>query len=816
MLLIQKLKTFLNSYKKTKALNRIIFAFFMLLLLQCAPQTEPSVISSAPNWTLIGPGGGGSTFIPTYAYHDVNQIFIKCDMTGNYLTFDGGKSFDIKNVVGDAQSFAFDPNDSLTIYMGGAYLYQSKDGGKNWKALFPKASEIKSTKYTGDHAEYLIEPTDTSKWALFKPEIKSIKVDPLDTKVIYFAKGSFFCYSFDGGENWTSQSVETGIENIYTNSHQLKDFVYIFTPESVHIFNKRDRTFSKKPYPSAMTPSYSFTAGELKNSEEVVFYAIHNTENKPNVYEVLHSEIWSSGDLGKTWQNNKDATITNKTFGELPSFMKLACAEYDAANVYVVCNQYKTREANKEAIWYGAFKSENGGQSWSWVWKAGGGSGQYGVQDAQDASNLSDAWVKKEFGGEFIQLIDVGVAPHNGDHAIVTDWYRSMKTTDGGKNWNAIYSSLQGESYKSSGLDVTTTYGVHFDPFDKNHIAVSYTDIGYHHSFDGGRTWNRSVKGVPAEWVNTCYWLEFDPEIKGRVWSAWSGMHDFPRGKMTRNPRWKRSGGAKGGICVSDDGGLTWTPVVNGMGSDAPATSIVLDPKSPTENRTLYASVYNKGVFKSVDGGKKWELKNNGLKENTCAFELSLATNGDLYLVISPVPQHLNEKPGPEILSGAVYKSTDGGENWIELVIQPDMFFPNGIAVDPENPNIVYLAAWSDIAHSDLVGAKIANETTGNKEIKTPGGIWKSEDGGSTWKPIFDQTQYVYDVTIDPHHKGRLYCNTFNQKAYGSLDGGKTWKAIKDYDFHWGHRVIIDENDHDKVYLTTFGSSIWHGSPVFE
>ena len=210
-----------------------------------------------------------------------------------------------------------------------------------------------------------------------------------------------------------------------------------------------------------------------------------------------------------------------------------------------------------------------------------------GVKDGIGVQNLTDAWAEKAFGGEYIRLMDVGVYPADGNTAIVTDWYRTMKTTDGGKSWNQVYSQPQSDSsYTSNGMDVTSTYGVHFDPFDKNHIAISYTDIGYHHSFNGGKSWIRSTTGVPTEWINTCYWLEFDPELKDKVWSVWSGIHDIPRGKMTRNPNWKER--AKGGVCVSDDGGRTWKSSIDGMGTNLPASSIVLDKKSPKNKLTLY------------------------------------------------------------------------------------------------------------------------------------------------------------------------------------------------------------------------------------
>jgi photosystem II stability/assembly factor-like uncharacterized protein len=97
-----------------------------------------------------------------------------------------------------------------------------------------------------------------------------------------------------------------------------------------------------------------------------------------------------------------------------------------------------------------------------------------------------------------------------------------------------------------------------------------------------------------------------------------------------------------------------------------------------------------------------------------------------------------------------------------------------------------------------------------------PGGVFRSDDGGDTWTSVFDDRQYVYDVTVDPYHPGRIYCNTFNRAAYRSDDGGTHWQKIKGYDFHWGHRVTVDENDPEKVFLTTFGSSVWHGNPEVE
>jgi photosystem II stability/assembly factor-like uncharacterized protein len=721
------------------------------------------------------------------------------------------------NFPNGSSCFAYDPMERNTVYIGSSSLNESKDGGKTWERIFPKQNEIVSETYGGDHAGYRIEVTETSIYPKDAPGIHVIRIDPASSDFIYIAMGRYFLYSTDRGKSWGKKDCGNRIDQLYTNLSRLKDEVYIFTEEAILVFNKKTQQVNRRNIPGAMLPASSYAAGCMKEADQVVFYAVHHTKPKDNPFAFTTSELWVSNDYGTNWEVVNDPVVTG-TSGIKPCFTMIACSEEDAANAYLVTNMYEEIIDGKSIYWYGAIKTADAGKRWSWAFKGGGGSGQYGVQDAHDAENLQDSWVHHAFGGEFIQLMDVGVSPKDGHIAIVTDWYRTMKTMDGGKSWKEIYSKEQPNgTYTSRGMDVTTTYGVHFDPFDDKHIAISYTDIGYHHSFDGGESWTRSVKGVPVKWVNTCYWAVFDPEVKGKVWSVWSGLHDFPRGKMTRDPRWSTPERANGGVCVSEDGGKTWRPTVEGMGMDSPATCIVLDPATPPANRTLYVSVYNKGVFKSIDDGKNWEYMNDGIETVTGAFELTLAANGDLFLVVCPTPRHQNGERGAKFNSGNIYKSIDGAKSWTKLNVTDGLLFPNGIAVDPHHPDVVYLACWADISLADLLGGDIVRTLPeGDRMLEMPGGIFKSEDGGNTWKSIFDDKQYVYDVTIDPYHAGRMYCNTFNGAAYRSDDSGKTWKPLKGYDFHWGHRVVVDENDHEKVFITTFGSSVWHGVPVVQ
>ncbi len=645
--------------------------------------------------------------------------------------------------------------------------------------------------------------------------VRNIKVDPNNSDNLYFSINNHFFYSSDAGISWKKITFEQTVEFIYTSSSDKNEKVLAFSGEGLYEVDKNTWGYSFTAFPERMRPAFSFSGGNIPGDSNSVFYGLHNGASLRSDGEVAPTTLWISRDSGKTWKQNQNRIINNAE-NESPTYSQLAASENNASIVYVVASDYLEEKSDGTiAHWYGTLKSSDAGISWNWVWKGGGGSGQYAVKDGEDAANLKDAWVQKAFGGEFIRLIDVGVDPNNGDIAIVTDWYRAMKTMDGGETWTAIYSNKQADgTYTSNGLDVTTTYGVHFDPFDKDHIAISYTDIGYHHSFNGGKSWIRSTTGIPAEWHNTCYWMVFDPEIKNKIWSVWSGLHDFPRGKMTRNPEWRANG--RGGVALSTDAGKSWTPMLKGIGFDSPSASIVLDENSPAGNRTLYVAAYGKGVFRSIDDGKTWELRSKGIEGSTAAFELTILPDGTLFLVTSPTPQHKLGKKGREIFMGAVYRSTDKADTWQALALGDSIGFPNGLEYDPQNPKRLYLGSWADISLSDLIGGAAAEESGGNEILDLDGGIIMSEDGGETWVRIFDKDQYVYDVTADPAHPGTIYCNTFSQGAYRSDNYGKTWKQLKDYNFHWGHRVIIDQNDPDYVYLTTFGSSVWHGPALVD
>ena len=286
---------------------------------------------------------------------------------------------------------------------------------------------------------------------------------------------------------------------------------------------------------------------------------------------------------------------------------------------------------------------------------------------------------------------------------------------------------VDGDQWTTTGLDVTTNYGVQFDPFNLKHVYIDYTDIGLFQSNNGGASWKSSSSGVPEDWRNTSYWLAFDPAVKGLLWGAFSGVHDLPRAKD-----WRRRSPLTftGGVAVSTDSGWHWTPSNQGMPSTS-VTDILMDPSSPVGKRTLYLTGFGRGVYKSVDNGKTWNLKNDGITEaQPFVWRLTQTREGTLYLVIARASEGRNPPvPGP----GALYRSTDKAEHWVKMNLPKGVDGPTGLTVDPRNSRRLYLTAWG---HEGI-------------EVDRGGGVFLSTDAGQTWKPIFQNSQHVYDLTVD-------------------------------------------------------------------
>ena len=209
--------------------------------------------------------------------------------------------------------------------------------------------------------------------------------------------------------------------------------------------------------------------------------------------------------------------------------------------------------------------------------------------------------------------------------------------------------------------------------------------------------------------------------------------------------------------------------------------------------RVLYVTGFGKGVFKSVDGSETWTLRDQGLPgPEPFAWRLARDMNGVLYLIVA---RRSEDGSFGNAQDGALYRSRDGADHWEKITLPKGVNGPNGLAIDPKDPNRLYLAAWG------------RNEAAGAVD----GGIYVSADGGGSWRNVLSQDQHVYDITIDPRDSRVLYACGFESSAWRSSDRGETWSRIRGFNFKWGHRVIPDLRNPDFIFVTTYGGSVWHG-----
>ena len=76
-------------------------------------------------------------FHPTVSPHDPREMLVACDMTGSYISHDGGQSWRMFNLRSPVRFFAFDPIDARTIYAGTEALWRSGDDGATWNLVWP-------------------------------------------------------------------------------------------------------------------------------------------------------------------------------------------------------------------------------------------------------------------------------------------------------------------------------------------------------------------------------------------------------------------------------------------------------------------------------------------------------------------------------------------------------------------------------------------------------------------------------------------------------------------------------------------------------
>lgn len=325
------------------------------------------------------------------------------------------------------------------------------------------------------------------------------------------------------------------------------------------------------------------------------------------------------------------------------------------------------------------------------------------------------------------------------------------------------------------------------------------------------------------------------------------------------NPNVYYVGAAGGGVWKTVDGGFTWKAVFE----KEPTSSIGAVAVSPSNPNLVWVGTgeYNprndvitgKGVYFSADAGQTWKAM--GL-ENTGAISQVIVnpTNPDIVYVAA-----LGHVWGPNPDRG-VYRTTDGGKNWTKVLYVNDKTGAIDLAMDPSNPTALFAGMWeytrtpwmlsnggenSGIYRSldggstwkkmteglpkGVVGRiGLAIAPTNNNHVyalvnaKQRGGLYDSTDLGEHWKLVSADTKLIYrgfyftKLTVAPDSENHLYVLSFN--VLESFDGGKTSNTIARGVHVDNHAIWIDPKDAGRMiegndggaYLSRDAGKTWH------
>ncbi len=224
---------------------------------------------------------------------------------------------------------------------------------------------------------------------------------------------------------------------------------------------------------------------------------------------------------------------------------------------------------------------------------------------------------------------------------------------------------------------------------------------------------------VPANAYKDLKWRSVGATRGGRV-TAYSGVR--------QQPHTFYFGGVGGGVWKTDDAGITWAPISDGqITSTGSIGSIDVAPSNPnhvwvgTGSAAIRSNVIiGRGVYKSTDAGAKWEFM--GLKDSgqVGGIKVHPSNTNTVWLAALGSPFGPNDERG-------IFKTTDGGKTWKKTLFVNNETGGRDIEVDWENPDILYAAMYKGFRKGwDIISGGPATE----------GGIFKSTDGGETWKKI--------------------------------------------------------------------------------
>jgi photosystem II stability/assembly factor-like uncharacterized protein len=355
-----------------------------------------------------------------------------------------------------------------------------------------------------------------------------------------------------------------------------------------------------------------------------------------------------------------------------------------------------------------------------------------------------------------------------------------FKSTDRAATW----------SHASAGLSPRRARAVAVDPQTPATLYATVSGDGVYKSTDAARTWQPANAGLPANAEGQV--LAVDPSSPATLY-----VSIFPNDGE--------------GVYRSADGGATWTR----LGLEERATALAVDPS----RGTVYAGAANGRVFRSDDEGAIWRLASGGLSTGIGAVRalavhpagqavyagaeagvFRSANRGDSWQRASngltgPVQTLLLHPGVPRVVYAGtglgLYRSTDQGRHWSPFGTGLDRAEVLSLAIDAQRLTFhagtgrlgvlrataggIWTPANRGLRAVPADALALDPKRPGTIFLASPSGLFKTADGGATWRRLLEAQGEVTSLVMDPERPATVYFQDAAGHLYQTRDGGASF-----------------------------------------
>ena len=709
-------------------------------------------------------------------------------------------------------------------------LYHTTDGGQHWeKATLP-------------------QPPDT--------DVFSVMVANDDPQTLYVSLGNvhneprppehdYLWKTHDGGNTWQPIRYPFDPDSGWWWFIEQSPDSAIYLSSAQQIWRSTDQgvTWQKVDFDELRA---GVGTGDIKDM------AVHPAD--PDIlYIPLLNGVARSTDRGKTWSLHNEGMILTRislltTHPAYPSVVYAASAggegtfrSDDYGENWLWLNkgglphpwadELVTDQADVDAIYEivdvsDAYRSTDRGKTWSRVWPDFRYSSIYAMAIAPSNPDVVYALkngfgiFKSENGGHDWRFLhqsgvdytySIAVHPQNPDIVFsgyspkpFQDWAMVRRTLDGGYSWETV-------------LEVPQSKGIVSIAIDPNNPEIVYAgSIGNEGkvfvSNDGGDRWREL-----NEHFNMCtVWgqpqLIADPNDSdiayigtwlGGTWktmdagASWKLLEDAPVSATALSLNIQDTDviyladRSTPTVWKSGDAGETWTKVADFSGDGALLVMRVLAEGDTVYAATFHPSLRGGKLYKSENAGADWQDITNGLPKGILDIAVDQENPDIIYVTTN--------------INGA-HKSFDGGQTWERIHNFPDVGAYD-IEVDPADHTVLYASARGGSLPAWFT--RMAGDRPDGIVFSGSAGVYRSTDSGATWTQILATSASCRTIRIHPDNPELLFAVDLLDGLFVSTDGGNSWrKGNTDL----GSVVLTSCSvGDDKLYVGTQGCGVYSG-----